>query len=64
MAAIKSLIAREAVHQLAKRKNWAAKNVGPMVVFCIVGVVAIFLISLFVSKKLAARKEARSTSTV
>jgi hypothetical protein len=38
MAAIKSLIAREAVHQLAKRKNWAAKNVGPMVVFCIVGV--------------------------
>ncbi|KAH6899777.1 hypothetical protein B0T10DRAFT_554347 [Thelonectria olida] len=61
MAAIKSLIAREAVHQLAKRKNWAAENVGPMVVFCIVGVVGIFLVGLFISKKLSARKEAKQS---
>lgn len=38
MAAINSLIAREAVHQLVRRKNWPAKNVGVMVVFCIVAV--------------------------
>ncbi|UNI15683.1 hypothetical protein JDV02_002194 [Purpureocillium takamizusanense] len=38
MAAITApLLAREAMNQLAKReKNWAARNVGVMVVFCIV----------------------------
>ncbi|KAJ4316323.1 hypothetical protein N0V84_007902 [Fusarium piperis] len=58
MAAIKSLITRdEVVNQLVKReKNWAAREPGVMVVFCIVGVVAIGLIGLFVHKKLAARK--------
>lgn len=40
MAAIKSLITRdEVVNQLVKReKNWAAREPGVMVVFCIVGV--------------------------
>jgi hypothetical protein len=39
MAAIKSLMSRdEVVHQLAKRQNWAAKEAGVVVVFCIVGV--------------------------
>jgi hypothetical protein len=39
MAAIKSLMTRdEVVHQLAKRQNWAAKEPGVIVVFCIVGV--------------------------
>ncbi|RSM11998.1 hypothetical protein CDV31_006551 [Fusarium ambrosium] len=58
MAAIKSLITRdEVVNQLVKReKNWAAREPGVMVVFCIVGVVAIALIGLFIHKKLAARK--------
>ncbi|KAK7429629.1 hypothetical protein QQZ08_003824 [Neonectria magnoliae] len=65
MAAINtSLIAREAVHQLVKRKNWAAKNVGVVVVFCIVFVVALFLIGLSVSKCLARRREARPPSHV
>ncbi|KAI8718642.1 hypothetical protein NCS52_00643600 [Fusarium sp. LHS14.1] len=57
MAAIKSLITRdEVVNHLVKRKNWAAREPGVMVVFCIVGVVAIGLIGLFIHKKLAARK--------
>ncbi|WAO89392.1 Hypothetical protein NCS54_00678200 [Fusarium falciforme] len=58
MAAIKSLITRdEVVNQLVKReKNWAAREPGVMVVFCIVGVVAIGLLGLFIHKKLAARK--------
>ncbi|KAH7148922.1 hypothetical protein EDB81DRAFT_883318 [Dactylonectria macrodidyma] len=58
MAAIKSLIARDAVHQLSKR-NWPAKNVGVMVVFCIVGVVAIFLIGLWFHKWNAKRQAAK-----
>lgn len=39
MAAIKSLMTRDSVaHQLAKRQNWASKEAGVIVVFCIVGV--------------------------
>ena len=61
MAAIDmSLVARSevAIHHLMKRKNWAAREPGVIVVFCIVGAVAILLISLFVHKKIAARKQA------
>ncbi|RKL12643.1 hypothetical protein BFJ68_g7732 [Fusarium oxysporum] len=64
MAAIKSLMTRdEVVHQLAKRQNWAAKEPGVIVVFCIVGVVAIGLLSLFLYRKAIARK-ANKASTV
>ncbi|KAK7564660.1 hypothetical protein IWX49DRAFT_94864 [Phyllosticta citricarpa] len=50
------------VHQLFKRKkNFAAREPGVILVFCIVGTVAIFLVALFIHKKLAARK-ARSQS--
>lgn len=47
-----SLVARSeaAVHQFAKR-NWAAQEPGVIVVFAIVGAVAILLIALFVQKK-------------
>ncbi|RBR13330.1 hypothetical protein FVER53590_02740 [Fusarium verticillioides] len=64
MAAIKSLMTRdEVVHQLVKRKNWAAREPGVIVVFCIVGVVAIGLLSLFLYRKAIARK-ANKASTV
>jgi ABC-type taurine transport system substrate-binding protein len=58
-----SLIARGAgeLNHLVARKNWAYKNPGVVLVFCIVGVVAILLIFLFVQKKLHARKMARGT---
>ncbi|KAK1831589.1 hypothetical protein QBC39DRAFT_258544 [Podospora conica] len=53
----KSLVAREVLVQLAKReKNWAAREPGVMVVFCIVGVVAIGLTALFIYKKMVARR--------
>jgi len=57
-----SLIARheQQLHQLLKRKNWAAREPGVVLVFCIVGVIALLLIGLFISRKLAARKAARS----
>ena len=38
MAAIKSLMTRDSVAHLAKRQNWAAREPGVIVVFCIVGV--------------------------
>lgn len=39
MAAINALVTRDFVTgQLVKRKNWAAREPGVMVVFCIVGV--------------------------
>jgi hypothetical protein len=56
MAAIDmSLVARSelAVHQLMKRKNWAAREPGVILVFCIVGAVAFLLIGLLVSKKVS-----------
>jgi len=57
-----SLIARsdEQLSQLMKRKkNWAAKEPGVILVFCIVGAIVILLTGLFVMKKLAARRAAR-----
>ncbi|PGH28349.1 hypothetical protein GX50_08913 [[Emmonsia] crescens] len=56
-----SLITRdEAVyHQLTKRKNWAGKNAGVVLVFCIVFIIAVGLISLFVYRWNLRRKAAR-----
>ncbi len=62
MAAISlPVVARDTFSQLARRSNWAGENAGVMVVFCIVFVVAVALISLFIYKKLKARKEKSST---
>lgn len=47
-----------ATMQLAKR-NWAAQEPGVMVVFCIVGVVAIGLTSLWVWRLISRRKAER-----
>ncbi|KAM0240840.1 hypothetical protein ACHAP5_007824 [Fusarium lateritium] len=63
MAAIKSLMTRdEVVHQLAKRQNWAAKEPGVIVVFCIVGVVFFGLVGLFLYRKAVARKANKPAS--
>lgn len=64
MAAINTiaLAARsEAIAHIAKRSNWAARNAGVMVVFCIVFVVAVGLIGLWLSKLLSARKAAKAS---
>ncbi|KAF9882407.1 hypothetical protein CkaCkLH20_00443 [Colletotrichum karsti] len=60
MPAINTIVARDAVHQLAKRQNWAAQEAGVVVVFCIVFVVACGLIGLWVSRCIAARKAKRA----
>ncbi|KAM0809104.1 hypothetical protein AB5N19_09447 [Seiridium cardinale] len=51
-----AIVARDSFSSIAKRQNWAAKEAGVVVVFCIVFVVAVGLIGLFIHKKLAARK--------
>lgn len=56
----KSLIAREAFTQLVRReKNWAAREPGVIVVFCVVFLVAVGLIALWIYKKMVARRAAK-----
>jgi hypothetical protein len=60
MAALIPLEARDAInHVLMKRKNWAAREAGVMVVFCVVFVVATGLLALYISRALARRRAAR-----
>ncbi|KAJ0119144.1 hypothetical protein J7T55_013380 [Diaporthe amygdali] len=51
-----ALVAREAFSHIAKRENWAQKEAGVVVVFCIVFVVALGVLSLFISKKISAAR--------
>jgi len=44
------------LYMLAKRKNFAAREPGVILVFCIVGTIAILLLSIFLYRKLQARK--------
>ena len=53
--------AQRAVHQLSKRKNWAAREAGVVVVFCVVFIVVGGLIALFLYRKLLARRARRQT---
>ncbi|KAF7861442.1 hypothetical protein EAF04_008007 [Stromatinia cepivora] len=57
---------REATQQLVKRKNWAAREPGVIVVFCVVFVVAAGLIGLQLSRWITRRREkqAAKRSTV
>ncbi|CAI4215054.1 unnamed protein product [Parascedosporium putredinis] len=64
MAAINSVVAREALVQLAKRKNFASKNPGVILVFCIVFIVAVGLLALWLHKFLARRRAARAAHVV
>ncbi|KAK2024422.1 hypothetical protein LX32DRAFT_697160 [Colletotrichum zoysiae] len=62
MPAVNSIIARDAVHQLAKRKNWASQEAGVIVVFCIVFVVALGVAGLLISRCLSRRKAKRQAA--
>jgi hypothetical protein len=53
--------AQAAVHQLVKRRSWAAREAGVIVVFCVVFIVVAGLISLFIYRKLLARRARRQT---
>ncbi|CAK7228436.1 hypothetical protein SBRCBS47491_006905 [Sporothrix bragantina] len=61
MAAIDTaLIAREASN-LAKRSNWASREAGVIVVFCIIFVVGVGLVGLWLHKLISARKVAKAS---
>ncbi|WYZ41913.1 hypothetical protein EsH8_V_000808 [Colletotrichum jinshuiense] len=62
MPAINTIVARDVVHQLAKRQNWANQEAGVIVVFCIVFIVASGVIGLLVSRCISRRKAARQAS--
>ncbi|GAB0135289.1 hypothetical protein EsDP_00003632 [Epichloe bromicola] len=55
-----TLVAREAMNTPTKRvASWPSENVGVMVVFCIVFLVAVGIIAVYIAKFLARRKEKR-----
>ncbi|KAH6604853.1 hypothetical protein Trco_006560 [Trichoderma cornu-damae] len=58
----KQLIAARdvALNQLVKRKNWAAREPGVIVVFAIVFVVAVGLLGLFIHRQCAKRRASKS----
>ncbi|KAI0190012.1 hypothetical protein EV127DRAFT_481464 [Xylaria flabelliformis] len=51
-----AIVARDTIHQLARRENWAQKEAGVVVVFAIVFVVGVGLLSLFISRLIKKRK--------
>jgi hypothetical protein len=53
------LESRQVLHQLVKRKNWANKHPGVILVFAIVAAVVILLVGLWVQKRIAARRAAK-----
>jgi hypothetical protein len=53
-------VVRDNFAPIAKRDNWAQQEAGVVVVFCIVFLVAVGLLSLFISRKLAARRERKA----
>lgn len=56
------LLKRADLHQLVKRKkNWAAKNPGVIVVFCIVFLVAVGIIALFAYRRWLKQKANKET---
>ncbi|KAH8586685.1 hypothetical protein B0O99DRAFT_50447 [Bisporella sp. PMI_857] len=59
MAAIPSIQLRSTASPLAKRGNWASREPGVIVVFCIVFVVACGLLGLYISRWLARRRARR-----
>ena len=65
MAVIQQLVARSAdallYHNLEKRKNWAAKEPGVILVFAIIAAVVILLTGLWLQRRIAARRAAAAT---
>ena len=66
MAAFESLLypRDNQEHYLVKRSNWASRNVGPVLVFCILFVVGSGLLSLFIYRKIKASKAGRDPFAV
>lgn len=58
----RSVVVRDTLNLIAKRhSNWAGKEAGVIVVFCVVFIVLVGLVALFIHKKCAARRERKGT---
>jgi len=55
--------ARDVAHQFAKRSNWAGKEAGVIVVFCVVFVIVVGLSGLYITRAISRRRLAKGTST-
>ncbi|KAJ5526456.1 hypothetical protein N7494_013106 [Penicillium frequentans] len=44
------------LHRIAKRSNWASKNPGVVLVFCIVFLVGLGIVSLFIYRRVLQKK--------
>jgi hypothetical protein len=55
-----NMVRDDSLHQLVRRGSWPSENVGVMVVFCIVFVVAVGLLSIFLHKKFMAKRAAKA----
>ncbi|KMQ45583.1 hypothetical protein HL42_3735 [Trichophyton rubrum] len=51
-----------ASHQLAKRKNWAAREPGVVLVFCIIFAIAVGVLSTYLYRRMQRRKAAAGTA--
>jgi hypothetical protein len=60
MPAIQSLEARDVALQLAKRSNWAGREAGVVLVFCIVFIVAVGIAGVCIGRWISRRRAARA----
>lgn len=58
MAVIRQIPQSQAlnIHRIAKRSNWASKNPGVVLVFCIVFLVGLGIVSLFIYRRVLQKK--------
>ncbi|KAK3403002.1 hypothetical protein B0T20DRAFT_344633 [Sordaria brevicollis] len=56
----RSVVVRDTLNLIAKRSNWAAREPGVIVVFCICFIVLCGLVALFIHKQIAARRERKA----
>ncbi|EDO65086.1 hypothetical protein GE21DRAFT_7906 [Neurospora crassa] len=56
----RSVVVRDTLNLIAKRSNWAGREAGVIVVFCVVFIVLVGLVALFIHKKCAARRERKA----
>ncbi|RAK75796.1 uncharacterized protein BO72DRAFT_381739 [Aspergillus fijiensis CBS 313.89] len=66
MAAIDALVSTAAQrhHQLIKRSNWASRNPGVVLVFCIVFIVAVGIVALLIYRRWMKRKAEKQSYDV
>jgi hypothetical protein len=65
MAAIDNTLAvRDVAAHLMKRANFASRNPGVILVFCICFIVGVFLVGLFIYKRIQRRKSEKSQLVV